>query len=52
MKAKCRHCGWPWGVSILQEIPKDGYECPICTTELKRARRRWQSPYRQLTKIS
>lgn len=50
MKAKCRHCGKPWGVSILQDITY--YICPWCTTKLKRARRRLQSPYRPVTKIS
>lgn len=33
MKVKCRHCGSRWGVSVLQEIPKQGYECPICATK-------------------
>lgn len=37
MRARCIRCNWHWGVSIKQEIPKSGYECPLCASKRKRA---------------
>ena len=37
MKARCIHCKWHWGVSVRQEIPRTGYECPLCAGKRKRA---------------
>lgn len=32
MKSRCKYCGKYWNISIKQQIPKTGYECPKCTT--------------------
>lgn len=37
MTAKCK-CGLIWNISIKAEIPKDGYECPICEAKEKKMR--------------
>ena len=37
MRARCIHCKWHWGISIRQEIPRPGYECPLCASKRKRA---------------
>ncbi|MDF2524219.1 MAG: hypothetical protein K0R31_1860, partial [Clostridiales bacterium] len=37
MKARCTYCRRHWGISILQEIPLSGYECPRCASKRKRA---------------
>lgn len=42
MKARCIHCKWHWGVSVRQEIPRTGYECPICAGKRKRAQQECQ----------
>ena len=36
-RARCNTCGCCWGVSVRQEIPKSGYECPLCAGKRKRA---------------
>lgn len=36
MKAQCQTCRKMWGISILQEIPRSGYECPRCAKKKKR----------------
>ena len=36
MRYLCKTCGKYWNVSILQEIPKTGYECPKCAIKRKR----------------
>ena len=38
MRARCIHCKWHWGISVRQEIPRPGYECPLCAGKRKRAR--------------
>lgn len=35
MVAKCK-CGLTWQISIKAEIPKSGYECPICEAKEKK----------------
>lgn len=31
MKSRCKICGTYWNISIQQEIPRKGYECPWCS---------------------
>ena len=33
MSAKCNYCGLHWLISIKQEIPATGYECPHCSSK-------------------
>ena len=42
MRARCIHCKWHWGISVRQEIPKSGYECPLCAGKRKRAQQERQ----------
>lgn len=35
MTAKCIGCRLVWRVSPFQEIPKEGYLCPRCTSRVK-----------------
>lgn len=42
MKARCTYCKKHWNISVLQEIPKDGYVCPWCASKLK-GEKAWKS---------
>lgn len=37
MHAKCNSCNTYWSVSIYAQFPKDGYLCPRCRQERKKA---------------
>ncbi|MDF2858664.1 MAG: hypothetical protein K0Q87_4515 [Neobacillus sp.] len=41
MRSLCKTCGKYWNISILQEIPRTGYECPKCAVKRKGGKRPW-----------
>lgn len=47
---RCIYCGRSWGISVLQDIPDEGYECPRCAGKRKRAQQRQlQGPIRKIS---
>lgn len=34
-KEVCTHCKREWNISIKQNIPREGYTCPYCSSKLR-----------------
>jgi hypothetical protein len=39
LMARCQTCKRAWNISVLQRIPRTGYECPWCTSKRKKLTR-------------
>ena len=35
MTARCVGCGLHWNISIYQQIPRTGYTCPHCDSQIR-----------------